>query len=78
MNQEKYIGYVEIEIANSMPSSGLCRVRCAAEALILETRCPCVACWTSSLGIVRMSRPELTPREKAPHLPLAQTLLNGR
>ena len=75
MNSEKYIGYVDIEIANSMPSSGLCRVRCAVEALILEKRCPCVACWSSSLGIVRMSRQELTPREKAPHLPLAQTSL---
>jgi hypothetical protein len=26
MNQEKYIGYLEFDIANTMPSSGLCGV----------------------------------------------------
>jgi hypothetical protein len=26
MNSEKYIGYVELDIANTMPSSGLSRV----------------------------------------------------
>jgi hypothetical protein len=40
----KYIGYVENEIADSISSSGLCRVRWAAEALIFEKCRPCVAC----------------------------------
>jgi hypothetical protein len=60
----KYIGYVENEIADSISSSGLCRVRWAAEALIAEERGPCVACRTSSLGIVRRSRQELTPARR--------------
>jgi len=40
----KYIGYVELDIADSISSSGLCRVRWAAEALIFEKCRPCVAC----------------------------------
>ena len=35
MTGEKYRGYLENEIADSISSSGLCRVRCAAEALNL-------------------------------------------
>ena len=78
MNSEKYIGYVDLEIADTRPSSGLCRVRCSAEALIPEKRSPCVACWTCSLGIVRMSRQELTPAKRHLISRLPRLLLNGR
>jgi hypothetical protein len=33
MNDTKYIGYAGLGIANTMSSSGLCRVRCVADAL---------------------------------------------
>ena len=60
----KYIGYLVLDIADSISSSGLCRVGWAAEALIVEQRGPCVACRTSSLGIVWKSRQELTPARR--------------
>jgi hypothetical protein len=44
MKQEKYIGYIELDIADSISSPGLCRVRRATDALIFEKCRPCAAC----------------------------------
>jgi hypothetical protein len=63
---------------DTMSSPGLCRVRCAGDALVLEKRRPCVACWTSSLGIVRMSLQELTHARRHLISRLPRHLLNGR
>ena len=73
MDSEKYIGYADLGIADTMPSSGLSGLRSPQRLFIIEQRCLRVP-WVDQF--TRHS-PDVTPgahaHEKAPHVPLAQT-----
>jgi len=68
----KYIGYLVLDIADSISSSGLCRVRWAGGSYLLKMPSLC-----GLLNQFTRDSPEVPPRahacEKAPHVPLSQT-----